>query len=87
MVGEHVIVYYRDPRGVDRKMHGVLTETSGNNLYLENEGWRGVLSVAHNQVSLVSTVAGWNKADAEDSGEDEQKGGGMRSFFKWMLGV
>ena len=70
-VGKHVIIYYRDMRDTDRKLHGVITEVEGDLLKMENGEWRGSLNVRHAKVLLVSTVAGWNK---EEMDSDEKRG-------------
>lgn len=77
-VGKHVIIYYRDMRDTDRKLHGVITEVEGDLLKMENGEWRGSLNVRHAKVLLVSTVAGWNK---EEMDSDEKRGIFSR-FFK-----
>lgn len=64
-VNKHVIIYYRDQRGTDRKLHGTITEVRGDVMYLQNGEWSGVLDCAHARVSLVSTVSGWNRADKD----------------------
>ena len=76
-VGKHVIIYYRDMRETDRKLHGVITEVEGDLLKMENGEWRGSLNVRHARVLLVSTVAGWNK---EEMDSDEDKGFLSRLF-------
>lgn len=65
-VNKHVIIYYRDQRGTDRKLHGTITEVRGDVLYLQNGEWSGVLDCAHAKVSLVSTVSGWNRSEGRD---------------------
>lgn len=76
-VGKHVIIYYRDMRDTDRKLHGVITEVDGDLLKMENGEWHGSLNVRHARVLLVSTVAGCNK---EEMDSDEDKGFLSRLF-------
>ena len=59
--GKHVIIYYRDMRDTDRKLHGIITEVDGDILHLQNGDWNGILDCRHARISLVSTVDGWNK--------------------------
>jgi hypothetical protein len=60
-INKHVIIYYQDMSGTDRRLHGVITEVRGDVMYLQNGEWSGVLDCAHATVSLVSTVSGWGK--------------------------
>lgn len=52
-VGKNVMIYYRDMRDTDRKLHGVITRIDGE--------WTGALNCRNARVSLISEVAGWNK--------------------------
>lgn len=70
-VGKHVIIYYRDMRDTDRRLHGVITEVEGDLVKMENGEWQGSLNVRHARALLVSTVAGWNK---EEMDCDEKRG-------------
>lgn len=76
-VGKHVIIYYRDMRDTDRKLHGVIQEVDGDIVKLTNGEWCGSLNVRHAKVLLVSTVAGWTR---EMDSKDE--GGIIRKWFK-----
>lgn len=60
LTGKHVIIYYRDMRETDRKLHGVITEVVGDVIYLQNGDWSGILDCRYAKVLLVSTVDGWN---------------------------
>ena len=73
---KHVIIYYRDMRDTDRKLHGVITEAKGDALYLQNGEWSGVLNCRHAKIILLSTVAGWNK----DIDTDDERGFLSRLF-------
>lgn len=75
-VGKQVIVYYRDMRDTDRKLYGVITEVSGDMIYMQNGGWSGVLDCRHARVSLVSTVEGWNRET-----ETNEERGWLRKIF------
>lgn len=77
-VGKHVIIYYRDMRETDRKLHGVIQEVDGDIVKLTNGEWCGSLNVRHAKVLLVSTVAGWNKEEMDSKDE----GGILRKWFK-----
>lgn len=72
-INKHVIIYYRDMRGTDRKLHGVITEVRGDVMYLQNGEWSGVLDCSHARVLLVSTVSGWNK-DGKDIEYKSERG-------------
>lgn len=74
LLGEKVIIYYRDQRGTDRKLVGRLTDIDGDKLWLENEHklwlenehkvtgelWRGCINCAVCAIGVVSTVQGWS---------------------------
>lgn len=60
-VGKNVMIYYRDMRDTDRKLHGVITRIEGDTIFLQNGEWTGALNCRNARVSLVSEVAGWNK--------------------------
>ena len=76
-INKHVIIYYRDMRDTDRRLHGVITEVEGDLVKMENGEWHGSLNVRHARVLLVSTVAGWNK---EEMACDEKRGLFSRIF-------
>lgn len=78
-IGQHIIVYYRDLRGTDRKLHGVLESTDGGCLHLRNNEWRGSLNYRKADITLVSTVAGWNKNQGD---QDEERPGFFRRLLK-----
>lgn len=54
LLGEKVIIYYRDQRGTDRKLVGRLTDIDGDKL------WRGCINCAVCAIGVVSTVQGWS---------------------------
>lgn len=60
-LGKHIIVYYRDMRGTDRKLHGILTSIKGDVLQLENGAWTGSLDCTNAKITLVSTIEGWGR--------------------------
>ena len=68
-INKEVIIYYRDMRGTDRKLYGVITEIRGDIIYMQNGEWSGMLNCANAKVSLVSTVAGWHKGYMESKEE------------------
>jgi hypothetical protein len=70
LTGKHVIIYYRDMRDTDRKLHGVIVRAEGDVLHLQNEEWQGVLDCRHARILLVSTVDGWNSRDMEETNEE-----------------
>lgn len=71
LLGHRVIIYYRDQRGVDRKLVGKIVEIDGDHLWLENphkvtgELWRGVINCATCSISIISTVQGWSGREDE----------------------
>ena len=77
-VGKHVIIYYRDMRDRDRKVHGIISDIVGDNVYLHNGEWSGMLDCSNARVTLVSTVVGWNHDDCIESKEER----GL--FAKWF---
>lgn len=61
-VGKHVIIYYRDMRDNDRKIHGIISSIDGDNIYMNNGEWSGMLNCRNARVTLVSTLrAGMRK--------------------------
>ena len=71
LMGEKVIIYYRDFQDRDHRLVGVIRDIDGDLIWLENhhkhtgELWRGAINVAHARIVLVSTIEGWSgKADA-----------------------
>lgn len=65
LTGKHVIIYYRDMRDTDRKLHGVITQVEGDVIHLQNGEWSGILNCRNARVLLVSTVDGWNSREME----------------------
>lgn len=51
--GKHVIIYYRDMRDTDRKLHGIITEVDGDVLHLQNGDWNGILVQARPHIAGV----------------------------------
>lgn len=69
LTGKHVIIYYRDMRDTDRKLHGVITAIEGDVMHLQNDEWKGILDCRHARILLVSTVDGWNCREMETKEE------------------
>ena len=73
LLGEKVIIYYRDQRGTDRRLVGRLTDIDGDKLWLENEHkatgelWRGCINCAVCAIGVVSTVQGWSGREDRDA--------------------
>ena len=65
LTGKHVIIYYRDMRDTDRKLHGVIMQAEGDVIHLQNGEWSGILNCRNARVLLVSTTDGWNSRDME----------------------
>ena len=71
LLGERVIIYYRDQRGTDRKLVGTIVEIDGDKLWLENthkttgELWRGCINCAVCPIGVISTVQGWSGRNGE----------------------
>ena len=66
LLGERVIIYYRDQRGTDRRLVGLLVDIDGDKLWLENahpvtgEQWRGCINCAVCSIGVISTIKGWS---------------------------
>lgn len=66
LLGERVIIYYRDQRGTDRRLVGELVDIDGDKLWLENEHlvtgelWRGCINCAVCSIGVISTIRGWS---------------------------
>lgn len=69
LTGKHVMIYYRDMRDTDRKLHGIITQIDGDLMHLQNEEWQGILDCRHARILLVSTIDGWNCRDIETKEE------------------
>ena len=76
-IGKHVIIYYRDMRDTDRRLHGVVIDARGDGLYLQNGEWNVMLDCKNARVILVSTVAGWSRDI-----ESKEERGIFRNIFK-----
>lgn len=83
-IGQLIIVYYRDQRGTDRKLYGTLDSTDGGCLHLSNGEWQGSLNYRTADITLVSTVAGWNSREDNEGNEpeDSPKKGFFRKLFR-----
>lgn len=58
-MGKLVRIYYQDMRGINRALIGTITKCEGDNLWLENGAWHGLLNCANAKICIISTVEGW----------------------------
>lgn len=65
-LGEKVRIYYQDMRGTNRALVGTITECKGDNLWLSNGAWRGVLNCVNAKICIISTIEGWNSTEEND---------------------
>lgn len=57
--GKKVRIYYQDMKGTNRSLIGTVTECDGDNMWMENGDWRGVLNCANAKICIISTIEGW----------------------------
>ena len=62
-IGVKVRIYYQDMRGTNRSLIGTITECDGDNLWMENGVWRGVLNCANAKICIISAIEGWGSRD------------------------
>lgn len=62
LVGQQVRIYYQDMKGTHRSLIGTITDTDGDNLWLENGTWKGCLDCANARICIISTTDGWFSA-------------------------
>lgn len=68
-VGQKVRIYYQDMRGTNRALIGTVTEVDGDNLWMENGAWHGVLNCANARICIISTIEGWGFPRIETNDE------------------
>ena len=69
-LGKQVRIYYQDMRGTNRSLIGTITQCDGDNLWLENGAWRGVLNCANARICIISTTEGWSSNCTGNDNED-----------------
>lgn len=68
--GKKVRIYYQDMKGTNRSLIGTITECDGDNLWMENGLWRGVLNCANAKICIISTIEGWGSHCTDSDNED-----------------
>lgn len=68
-VGHMVRIYYQDMKGINRSLIGIITEVSGDCLWMKNGTWRGMLNCANAKICIISMVEGWGYPRIETNDE------------------
>jgi hypothetical protein len=68
-LGKMVRIYYQDMRGTNRALIGEITRCEGDNLWLKNGEWHGVLNTANAKICIISTIEGWGYPRIETNDE------------------
>lgn len=65
-VGEKVRIYYQDMRGTNRSLIGTITQCNGDNIWMVNGAWKGILNCANAKICIISTCEGWEHVKEDE---------------------